>query len=190
MLREDVVTVFSWIFAPVSREDCESVTEERVWRSFIEAVASCVANSPSATEALNRLETPPTFEEKLQFAALHFTGGLPSSTQAIESLYVPNEDTGAFEYCGKSARYMRDLIRSLGSEVPQAFSDCPDHLSLELEISAHLLRHDAQSAREFISNRFAWLDSYAQRLSSIEADASFYAAAVGVLGAVLDAWCE
>ncbi len=182
--------VFSWIFAPVSREDWESATEEGMWRSFIEAVAPCVVGSPSATEALKRLETPPTFEEKRRFAALHFTGGLPSSAQPIESLYVPCEGTGVIEYCGKSARYMRDLVRSMGSEVPQAFSDCPDHLSLELEISAHLLKHDAQSAREFISNRFAWLGSYAQRLSSIEADASFYAAAVGVLGVVLDAWCE
>lgn len=182
--------VFSWIFAPVSREDWESVTEEGTWRDFVETVVSQVGDSPSAVDSLRRLEAPPTFEEKRQFAALHFTGGLPASAQPIESLYVPREGTGVIEYCGKSALYMRDLVQSFGSDVPRAFSDCPDHLSLELEIAAHLLKHDAQNARDFISNRFAWLGSYAQRLASIEADASFYVAAVGVLGVVLDAWCE
>lgn len=143
---------------------------------------------------VNALFVPPTWQEAQAFAAKHFTGGLPASAPPIESLYrAPENATFAAKgivtglpgvYGGESARYMRDLIARMGLSLPPQFSDCPDHLSLELEILGRLIESGAQEdARTFLAERFSWLTRYRLRLLGLESSASaeFYIGLVDVL---------
>ena len=125
------------------------------------------------------------------FAARHFTGGLPQSAIPVESLYTDwNPDNvnpliGKQKglYLGASARYMRALIEQLGLEVPAEYADCPDHLALELDLVAVLLRSgmDAE-ARQFVAERFDWLTDYRLKLLKLDDDARFYISLVDDLG--------
>ena len=85
-------------------------------------------------------------------------------------------------YLGASARYMRALIEQLGLEVPAEYADCPDHLALELDLVAVLLRSgmDAE-ARQFVAERFDWLTDYRLKLLKLDDDARFYISLVDVI---------
>ncbi len=150
---------------------------------------------------------PPSFEEKKHFSACHFTGGLPASAVPVESLYARRlnaaapmppqggrktkrdntnpmqwESFGGGAYGCASARYMRELIERMGFEVPREFAACPDHLALELDMEAVLLRSGLGSQAEtFFIERFAWLGSYRLRLIQLGKEANFYVALVDVL---------
>ncbi len=149
-------------------------------------------------QEVRALFVPPTYEEKRSFAARHFTGGLPESAMPVESLYTewrPDaRGDGLAEnpfprakglYLADTAAYMADEITAMGGSVPPEFSACPDHLSLELDLAAVLLRSSlVAEARRFVAERFAWLTAYRMRLLSLHDDASFYIALVDVLIAV------
>lgn len=190
-MREEAITMLSWCFAPVSREEWEVATSANAWSELLEFLAGETKPSARRNAALERLAIPPSYEEKTRFASRHFTGGLPDSALPVESLYSRPE-AGSFDqaYFRESALYMRDLAKSLGLEVPAAFAACPDHLSLELDMAAFLHAANPEDARDFVAHRFAWLPSYAARLKSINADASFYVAVIEMLTCVVDAWCE
>lgn len=190
-MREEALTLLSWCFAPVGREMWEEATQPATWSDLLTFLSDEIS-SDAHKDALARLAIPPTYEEKARFAARHFTGGLPESALPIESLYVPASVCGAAdqEYLREPALYLRDLMASLGLEVPSDFASCPDHLSIELEMAAFLYAENPAGARDFLAHRFAWLPAYAARLKSINADASFYVAAIEVLISVIDAWRE
>ena len=81
-------------------------------------------------------------------------GSLPSPFSKAEGMYQ-----------GDSARYMRDLVERMGMRVPPEFSACPDHLALELDLAAVLLRSGMRdAARQFVLERFSWLTAYRMRL--------------------------
>lgn len=85
-------------------------------------------------------------------------------------------------YLGTPARYMQALTSSLGLEVPPAFRACPDHVALELDLVAVLLRSGRHAqARTFFVERFAWLTAYRMRLLELGSEASFYVGLVDVL---------
>lgn len=160
---------------------------------------------------VNALFCPPNFAEKQHFSACHFTGGLPDSAVPVESLYQGDcgsrsgrggrgeqdgqggrSDQGsrggaeaarnAGGYLGTPARYMQALTSSLGLEVPPAFRACPDHVTLELDLVAVLLRSGRHAqARTFFVERFAWLTAYRMRLLELGSEASFYVGLVDVL---------
>ena len=77
---------------------------------------------------------------------------------------------------------MRALIEQLGLEVPVEYADCPDHLALELDLVAVLLRSgmDAE-ARQFVAERFDWLTDYRLKLLKLDDDARFYISLVDVI---------
>ena len=76
---------------------------------------------------------------------------------------------------GTSARYMSALAEQLGFGIPSEFSDCPDHLALELDMVAVLLRSGmVDEARTFLSERFNWLTAYRMRLINLGSEANFY----------------
>lgn len=209
-------SVLAKCFAPVSEDEWRAVTSKPLWPDFIDAVRSALQDDrPLGSQARSRIRRrgfcplqefltegevsalfrPPSFQEKGDFAARHFTGGLPESAVPVESLYAAGasragdgylRSEGA--YLGDSARYMRELIARLGLEVPERFSDCPDHLALELDLTAVLLRSGMDhEALTFMRERFAWLESYRQRLLAIGDDAGFY---TGLVDAVMGIWLK
>ena len=98
-------------------------------------------------------------------------GPLPSPFSKAEGMYQ-----------GDSARYMRDLVERMGMRVPPEFSACPDHLALELDLAAVLLRSGMRdAARQFVLERFSWLTAYRMRLLELADDARFYIGLVDVL---------
>ena len=190
-MRAEAFTVLSRCFAPVSREEWEAATNAQAWTEFLAFLGSETDPSVRRDAALSYLAAPPTYEEKTRFAARHFTGGLPASALPVESLHVPSVAGQACgEYWREPAWYMRDLAASLGLEIPAAFAAYPDHLSVELDMAAFLCAANPGHARDFAAQRFGWLADYAAQLKSLNANASFYVAAIEVLQCVIDAWCK
>lgn len=145
---------------------------------------------------VDALFTPPSWRSKQEFAARHFVGGLPESAPPVESLYrLPDGSADASPaaagglcgaYGGESARYMRDLIARMGLSLPPAFSDRPDHLSIELDLLALMLQNGmTNQALCFLRERFSWLPAFRMRLLRLDADVAFY---VGMVDVVLGVW--
>ena len=159
----------------------------------------CPLQDYLSDKEVSALFAPPSWEEKQSFAARHFTGGLPSSALPVESLYLPSgkpEDRlsaqgngrlpGAYE--GEPARYMRDLVARMGLVLPSQFSDCPDHLSVELDLLAVMLRSGMKHQADcFFKERFAWLSDYRLKLLSLPSNEGigFY---VGLIDVVMGIW--
>lgn len=212
---EAVFSVLSRCFAPVSAEEWTDVTKGSAWSDFLDGVRSLVqddrpfGSSLRASSASRRrcplqefisagevsaLFSPPSPQEKNEFAALHFTGGLPGSALPIESLYSEWNRSARGDslfpqakglYWGDSARYMKELIGSMGFDVPEMFAACPDHLSLELDLIAIMLRSGMnREAQMFLGERLEWLTGYRMRLLELGDDAHFYIGLVDVIMAI------
>lgn len=207
-----VFSVLSKCFGPVDRDEWKQLTRSAAWADFTDGVRRLLQDDSAfgkqaspfersrarvplqeflSVNEVDELFCPPLFEEKQAFEARHFTGGLPQSASPVESLYTDWEVPGKTNpvigkqkglYLGASARYMRALIERLGLEVPPAYADCPDHLALELDLVAVLLRSgmDAE-ARQFLAERFDWLTDYRLKLLSLDDDARFYISLVDVI---------
>lgn len=143
---------------------------------------------------LEAVLTPPAAHEKRAFAAAHFTGGLAQTALPVESLYrdergwlrkaCRQRDAGgeSGSYMGPTARYMQAQCDALGLSVPQEFGAWPDHLSLELDMVAVLLRSGmAKAACGFAAERFAWLSVYRMRLLELGDEALFYVALIDLI---------
>ena len=207
-----VFSVLSKCFAPVSESEWKQLTAPHAWDQFLGSVRFILQNGGSfggdlsqverarsnhaplqdflADGEVNALFCPPTYDEKRQFFARHFTGGLPESALPIESLYTPWDDLDASSpfgahdgmYMGRSARYMSALVEQLGLSIPPEYSDKPDHLALELDVIAVMLRSGMTSeARTFLRERFAWLTDYRKKLIGLGKEASFFVSLVDVL---------
>lgn len=207
-----VFSILSKCFAPVDKAEWEGLSAREPWAEFLDGARFILQNGGSLgidkslvdyrrgnhaplQDFLSECEVcalfcPPTYEEKRQFAARHFTGGLPESALPIESLYVNAAKAGDLlspvdgkgMYLGVSAHYMSALVERLGLSVPPEFSDCPDHLALELDVVAVLLRSGmADEARTFLSERFSWLTEYRKRLIGLGSQANFYVCLIDLL---------
>ncbi len=210
-----VFSIISRCFTNTSREEWEQLTTGFMWADFLDDVRGLTQTGRRlgdierpierlkpqrplqdalSNQEVGALFTPPTYEEKCSFAARHFTGGLPESAMPVESLYVEWQPDIHGEtlfsrakgfYLANTATYMADMIEAVGGSIPSAFSACPDHLSLELDFAAVLLRSFlVAEAQQFIVERLAWLTAYRMKLLSLHDDASFYIALVDVLIAV------
>ena len=207
-----VFSVLSKCFAPVEKDEWKQLTRSAAWADFTNGVRALLQHDTQFGKSVSpfkrshgraplqeflsgsevdELLCPPLFEEKQAFAARHFTGGLPRSAVPVESLYADWETPGHVNpligkqkglYLGASARYMRALTGQLGLEVPAEYADCPDHLALELDLVAVLLRSgmDAE-ARQFLAERFGWLTDYRLKLLALDDDARFYISLVDVI---------
>ena len=211
MEYDEMFTVLSMCFAPVGKDEWRQLAEGPLWSDFLDAArrglqddgafgapaspmarvrVRCPLQEFLSAGEVKALFAPPTYDEKRLFAARHFTGGLPASAVPVESLYAPWSN-GALPspfskaegmYQGDSARYMRDLVERMGMEVPPEFAACADHLALELDLVAVMLRSGMrEEARRFTAERFSWLTAYRMRLLELADDARFYIGLVDVL---------
>lgn len=207
-----VFSITSHCFTQTEREEWNRLISGPIWTDFLDSVrdltqvgrrlgdtcAPITHLEPSRPlqDALSECEVealfvPPSYEEKHSFAARHFTGGLPESALPVESLYVgwhgsTHSESPSFQskgfYLGDTAMYMADTIEAMGGSIPAEFSACPDHLCLELDLVAVLLRASmVAEARQFVVDRLGWLTAYRMKLLSLKDDASFYIALVDVL---------
>lgn len=211
MEYDEMFTVLSMCFAPVAKDEWRQLAEGPLWSDFLDAARRGLQDdgafgAPASPMARARVRcplqeflsagevkalfAPPTYDEKRLFAARHFTGGLPASAVPVESLYAPwsngplpspfSKAEGMYQ--GDSARYMRDLAGRMGMEVPPEFAACADHLALELDLVAVMLRSGMrEEARRFTVERFSWLTAYRMRLLELADDARFYIGLVDVL---------
>lgn len=206
-----LLAMLAQCFGPVDEGEWERTTSDDEWQALIARVrvllqqpdAWGAAASPAARvhraaplqeflseREVDALFAPPAFDEKRTFAARHFTGGLPESALPVESLYVEwthDPARGPFAhqsglYKADTALYMEDLIASLGMQVPEEFSACPDHLALELECVSVLLEAGrAADARQLFLERTGWLTAYRLKLVALGDEALFYLAIVDAL---------
>lgn len=211
MEDQAVYSVLSKCFAPVDAEEWNQLTRADVWSEFLDGARRllqddrgfgrpkspllsvrrrCPLQEFLSSGEVGELFNPPTYEEKSAFAARHFTGGLPTSALPVESLYSDWTSSNATQapfgrahglYLGNSARYMSSLVETLGLQVPPEFAACPDHLALELDLVAVMLRSGmCDEARAFLSERLAWLTDYRLKLLHLD-DGQFYIGLVDVL---------
>lgn len=198
-------------FAFVDQDEWRHLTAPSAWSDFLsgarrmlqedrplgdactlrdDARSRCPLQDFVSNDEVCALFAPPTYREKQEFAARHFVGGLPSSALPVESLYSKDiacavgksfaSERGA--YLGSSALYMQELIKRLGLSVPPEYAASPDHLSLELDLTAVMLRSGmTQEANEFFCERVEWLTRFRRRLIALGDEASFYVALVDVL---------
>lgn len=111
-----VFSILSKCFAPVDKAEWENLSAREAWAEFLDGARFILQNGGSLgldkspadyrrgnhaplQDFLSECEVcalfcPPTYEEKRQFAARHFTGGLPESALPIESLYVNTAKAG------------------------------------------------------------------------------------------------
>lgn len=203
-----VFSTLATLFAPMTRDEWTETTTGTPWQSFVDELrrlsgegigcsrASSLLRRPAAlreclsSEEVRTLYAPPTFEEHRDFAARHFTGGLPASALPIESLYTawtndprrsPFSETKPMHQ-GDAALYMRALLDSLGLAIRDDVDLAPDHISLELSTIAELLDSAmTEEARLFLVERFSWLTDYRARLLDIGKEAIFYIALVDAI---------
>lgn len=212
MEDEAIFSVMAQCFAPVEKAEWEQLVKPVMWGSFLDAIRRAVQDDKTfgkqvsvmsrigrrcplqeflSTGEVDALYAPPTFEEKRAFAAQHFVGGLPDSVMPVESLYAtwtqcPSVQTPFSAqkglYLGDSALYMKELIERMGMSVPAEFAACPDHLSLELDLVAVMLRSGMlDQARQFLMERFEWLTALRMDLLRLGEGASFYIGLIDVL---------
>ena len=212
MEDDEIFSIMAQCFAPVDEAEWRAITKSSRWSTFLDGARRALQDEKTfgcRTSAMDRLTrrcplqdflsegevrvlfAPPSFEEKQAFAARHFTGGLPESALPIESLYSVWSKQGTevtpFShvsglYESDTARYMRDVVRRMNLTLPDQFSAYPDHLALELDLVALLLRSGMRDeACEFLSERFEWLTAYRMRLMQLNDDASFYIGLIDVI---------
>lgn len=212
MQDEAVFSVLSKCFAPVGEDEWNALSKPDRWADFLNGARRALQDEKtfgcetSAVERLGRkcplqefldagevraLFAPPSYGEKERFAARHFVGGLPESTVPVESLYrrwsLDPRDEAPFShktglYGSDSARYMAQMIDRMGLAVPARFAACPDHVALELDLVAVLIRSGMRvEARRFLAERFEWLTAFRLRLLGLGDDAAFYIGLVDVI---------
>lgn len=178
-------------FCPVEREVWDAIIADGDWRAFLSCAFSIVGEDDRVRLSKSTLLMPPSFEEKEAFARRHFTGGLPESAMPVESLYRSDEEAGDGEalYFRSSAEYMADVTKRMGVSIPRRYGAFPDHLSIELEFAAFLVRSGLEAqAKDFVAHRFQWLDAYRAKLQLLPADAAFYADMVDLIAHIADKW--
>ena len=76
---------------------------------------------------------------------------------------------------GDPALHMTALYRSMGMEVPEAFSGLPDHIVLELEFLAFLFQRcpSEDAVKTFLNDHFDWVPDMVKRGKTYQ-PSSFY----------------
>ena len=209
----DVFSVLAQCFGPTDGDVWRQLTGGPVWSDFLDGARRAMQDADLGVQKaplarartrcplqeflsageVDALFAPPTHAERQAFAARHFVGGLPESAPPVESLYrawsagpapAPFSKRQGL-YLGDSAHYVRELVERMGMEVPPAFAACPDHLALELDLVAVMLRSGMRDeARRFLAERFDWLTAYRMRLLALRDDARFYIGLVDVIVAI------
>lgn len=72
-------------------------------------------------------------------------------------------------FYGDAALHIRHLFEQFQIEVPDEYKNMPDHLTLELEFLAYLIKSDTRDfARQFILDHLDWLNDFRRELKPLE----------------------
>ena len=190
MAVPEVLSVLAGFFTEPDEDEYAALLAKETWQSFLEGVQAVAGREvPSA------LREPLSLEDAKAFAAGHFTGGIPKeSVLPVESFYRPDlthPSSGETQgrYLGEPADYMTALIKRMGFVLPDAFKDAPDHLCIELDMTAALIDAGCEAdAKQFACERLSWLAEYREQLAQLGEKASFHVAAIDAITAIVDAW--
>lgn len=183
MLNEAFMVV-SKCFTSLSADSWKEIVSSE-WDSFLDTLDSNLSDGEEKRRVLEVLSNPPRYEEIHSFEARHFTGGLPDSAMPVESLYIEDPKNRVPQYLREPALYMKDLIQSLGYEVPNGYETYPDHIALELEVLALLMESDINAARDFATTRFGWTSKLKDKLKGFGDESLFYVALLDALEALI-----
>ena len=153
-----LLSLIAPLFSHLKHEDYGHVLRNAAWQD-VRAAAG-----PSLGDAL----ALPSWQVRSSFQNELLVPGMPLAAMPVESLYKPwsSQEGNAFGatrglYLGDPARHLVEVYAKLGVEVPEAFASMPDHLTLELELTALLLDagNDA-AARQLAADHLDWLGDY------------------------------
>jgi len=166
MQTSKVLNCFALFFRRCEEADWLPFVEPALWEDFLASASSGSSKGKKEIPACLKEALPfPAFEA---FANRHFTGGLPTSIQAVESLY--RNWTGQLDsqllfagesgfYDSDSAAHMRYLYQQFEIEIAPESILPADHLSLLLGFLALLIENALPlSVMTFIDEHLDWLD--------------------------------
>lgn len=166
----------------ISEDKWRALGEEifKVWNLSFPIEWSSVQNC----KELNKLYT------------IHFSGGLKSSVLPIESVYKPwtQDRSCALPFAkskgyllGDSAYHMFYLLESFQIELPEEYSNTPDHLVILLDFLSVLYKYSTTSfIEDYLIHHFDWLRDYNHEFKKHAKEGSFYLALTDVLVQVIE----
>ena len=100
-----------------------------------------------------------------------------------------------FDLSGVTRAFYKQMVRD--HAIPVSYTHlaaCPDHLALELDLLAVMLRSSMnRQAEVFFLERFDWLTEYRRRLVDLGSDADFYVGLIDVIMGIRaqqESFCE
>lgn len=132
---------------------------------------------------IGTVEIPETYEQLKSLYLSSLSSIKKGTALPIESLYkqwtsdktcqMPFANSKGY-LLGDPALHIRFILNELQMEIPEEFSQIPDHLTILLELLAYFLEHSpAEFVHEFLGDHFDWVDEFAAKLDSVS-EHSFY----------------
>lgn len=128
-------------------------------------------------------EIPETFEQMKSLYSSSLTSVRKDAALPIESIYKQwtSDQTCQMPFArstgyllGDSALHIRFILKEFQMEIPNEYSQTPDHLAVLLELLAYFIENSPDEfVLQFINDHFDWLDDFAEKLVSISKH-SFY----------------
>lgn len=167
----DVLEACAPLFTRLSDDEYVASIAPDAWTPIREAIRTLASDAVERATWVRALE-PLSLDEYVVVRDELFVPGMPFAALPVESLHKQwsNERGNLFGgtrglYLGDPAKHMSAVYAELDIVVPPAFTAMPDHLTLELELLALLLRAgNTNAANDVAAEHFDWLGTYVSAL--------------------------